>query len=123
MMTRAMTDADKILREQTIPALRGSGGDGHADAIEHLLAEAVQLRAEVERLRANMKLVNEGHHHCSNCGVILSCAGSHRSHEWEWHRRVEAALAKLRSAIRVCRSDSARAAMRDVYEALGGHDE
>lgn len=42
-----MKDADKILREQTIPALRGSGGDGHADAIEHVLAEVVRLRAIV----------------------------------------------------------------------------
>jgi hypothetical protein len=36
--TMTIDEAVRIVREQTIPALRGSGGDGHADAIEAVLA-------------------------------------------------------------------------------------
>ncbi len=32
--------AARVLREQTIPALRASGGSGHADAVEEVLTEA-----------------------------------------------------------------------------------
>jgi hypothetical protein len=55
--------AEKVLREQTIPMLRASGGGGHADAIEETLrwwheqgALWVSEHAELERLR---KIVGE----------------------------------------------------------------
>jgi hypothetical protein len=42
-------EAVRIVREQTIPALRGSGGDGHAAAVE-AIADALVEREERARV-------------------------------------------------------------------------
>jgi hypothetical protein len=57
-----MGDPVAVLREQTVPALRGSGGDGHADAIEAVLAELAELRAG---------LMIPGLQACVTCGFEL----------------------------------------------------
>jgi hypothetical protein len=38
-----VAEAVKVVREQTIPGLRGSGGDGHAQALETVLAHLERL--------------------------------------------------------------------------------
>ncbi len=40
----------RVVREQTIPALRGSGGDGHAEAIEAVLAQLAEARETIGNL-------------------------------------------------------------------------
>ncbi len=44
-------EALRVVRSQTIPALRGSGGDGHAEAIERVLLELKRLEHDCETLR------------------------------------------------------------------------
>jgi hypothetical protein len=94
--------------------------DEVADAIREVLAMvedcerdhppepwASELEAKNERLRAQLK-------QSSTARAMLA------EHELVIERfKIKAALEKLRNAIRVCRSDSARAAIRDVYEGLG----
>jgi hypothetical protein len=53
---------------------------------------------------------------------VLAEAKQQREFKHRANVKIEKALEKLREAIRVCRSDSARAAMRDVYATLGGDD-
>ena len=39
-----LDEAIRVVRDQTIPALRGSGGDGHAEALEVILSEVERLK-------------------------------------------------------------------------------
>jgi len=54
----ATDEAVRILRVQTIPALRASGGGGHADAIETVLAE-LDRRGRFMTMLAEAKAVVE----------------------------------------------------------------
>lgn len=49
-------EAARILRDQTIPALRGSGGHGHVEALEAVLEEVGLLRDTCDNLLGATKL-------------------------------------------------------------------
>jgi len=73
-------------------------------AIRKVLANNEQLRAEVESRRSQQNALED----------CVTIANSERDGALADNERLRAALEKLREAIRICRSDSARAAMREV---------
>ena len=83
-----LDEAIRVVRDQTIPALRGSGGDGHADALEVVLSEVERLRAQpsVVICLEERALGNGG------CGACALCCKEHR----EAREKAEAELLQLR---------------------------
>lgn len=60
--------------------------------IASLEAELARVREERDRLDAKVTdLLEDTLPHCSGCGVVLNCTGSHREHEFAWHQRAVAA--------------------------------
>ena len=52
-----IAEAYAVVREQTIPALKGSGGDLHAEALSILLAEIDALRKTVDDLHLSLHIL------------------------------------------------------------------